>query len=371
MRIARKLIIAALTAVAATSFGQVPDLLNAFDAGGRAMGAGGAFSTTAANPLSANTNPAGLGFISQRTASFAARSFPTTKTRVTGPLENLRLDSNSSGGDLRFSHVGMAMPMSGNRGTLGVSYSVGGWYHDDQRGTNLPGGIQNFLDSVKLRTEFLNISWGKASSDMSSSFGFGIVVANQANYNRRRVQFSDPNIPTQDSRSEDSGYGVGLQAGMMWIPKGQPNLTAALSVRTPIEIDDSEGALGLYNKIPGRVAGGLALRQDGFRNGNDYLIWGAEFQYFFDAEGSDRVPREDVATGHFGAEYNYTLGNAVIPLRVGYSIVPAGGDGFDDRNGFTYGFGYRPNGKNWSIEINYGRPNGGGMDTGISFTYRF
>jgi hypothetical protein len=368
--IARKLAIAALTLVATSAMAQVPDLLTAFDAGGRAYGSGGAFNSTGADTLSGHYNPAGLGYVGTRTVGFATRNFPTTRTDVTGSIDDLRLSSDEESGDLRASHVGVAIPLNGNRGTLGISWTVGGWMHDDQIGQNISPGIARFLDAVRVKTDYLNISWGKTSGDQTVSWGIGLVGAYHSVYNRRRLLFSDPNIPTQLSSSDDSAFGVGLQAGILITPANRSNLTFGLSARTPIELDD-EGAVSLNSRIPGRIAAGMAFRQDGLRGGKDYLVWGAEVEHFFSTESSDRIQQESHTAARFGLEYNYAMGNAVIPVRLGYMAIPAGGDDFDNRNTFTYGIGYRPNNRPWMLQVNFGNSNGGARDTAIYVSYRF
>lgn len=370
MKNARMFTIAAMCCGVQAVYAQVPEMINAFEAGGRAMGAGGSLNNTTPDTLSATNNPAALGYVNSKRFAIATRNFPTTRTIVTGPLTNLRLNTTQESGDLGLSHIGYAQPMSGNRGTLGVAWTVGAWMHDDQFGANLPNGISRYLDAIRVKTDFMNISWGKASPDMSRSVGVGLVVAYNNAYNRRRIVFTDPEIPPINARSEDSDIGFGLVAGILVTPSGQSNLTYSLSAQTPITTG-SEGSLSLFNKIPGRVTGGVAVRQEGYRGGKDFAVYGGELRYYFGGENSDRIQRDDVLTGHVGIEYNYHLDRWVFPIRFGYAFVPAGGDDFDNRDSFTYGFGIRPSDKNWGLEVNFGRPNGGGRDTSILLNYKF
>jgi hypothetical protein len=371
MKIARKLSIVALAGVSAAGYGQVPDLLTSFDAGGRAFGSAGNTYVTSADTLSATHNPAGLGYLNQSAVGISGRTYPTTRTFLSGPLSNPRLNTIEEEGDIRFSHVGFAKPLGSNRGTIGVAWTVGGWMHDDQFGFNLEGGIETFLDSLRIRTDFINFSWGKASADQTSAFGFGIVVAANSIYNRRFITFSDPNIPPVSARSDETSYGVGVQGGFMFTPRNQPNLTIGIMARTPIEMTDDGGAIALYDRIPGELSIGAAFRQDGYRGGKDYIVYGGQLNAFFGSGSSDRVPRDDHAHGHIGFEYNYHMSSFVIPIRFGYNIVPAGGDNFDDRNSFTYGIGYRPNNKPWSVDLAYGNAKGGVNDMAITLGVRF
>jgi hypothetical protein len=62
--------------------------------------------------------------------------------------------------------------------------------------------------------------------------------------------------------------------------------------------------------------------------------------------------------------------NARIPIRIGYTVVPSGGTGFIDRDAFTFGLGYRPNGSDFSLDLSFARPSdGNALDMALSITY--
>ncbi len=371
---ARKLFIigGSLSAVAASA--QVPDMMTALDAGGRALGAGSAFNATTVSTLSATYNPAALAFINRSTAGIAARTVETTKTTVTGEVNDLRLDSKSDVGGYRGTHFGFALPLKrgpGTKGVIAVAWTVGGWHEDTQQGSNLANGVATYLDFTKAQTDFINLSYGTANGSQTFAWGAGLVFAQQNVRNFQRITFTDQNIPPQQSDTDTTGTGIGFQAGLLLTPAENPNLSFGVSARTPIKVKHSGSPLALYEQIPGRVAAGLALRRDGFRGGRDFLILGGEVQHFFNGKDSPRLDRQNQTTAHFGAEYNWNRGETLIPIRLGYAVIPSGGDGFASRNGFTYGFGYRPAGSDWEIDINFGRPESGGADTSIFLTWRF
>jgi long-subunit fatty acid transport protein len=345
-------------------------MVDAIDAGGRAMGAGSAFNLSSVSTLSATYNPAALAFVERREIGAAMRTFPTTQSSVSGPLNALRSSSDTETGAFRASHFGLALPLR-NKGALGLAWTVGGWFHDTQTGVGLPNGVATYFDFTRMRTDFYNLSYGVSSNDGQFAWGAGVIMAQTNIRNSQIITFTDINIPPQIASTNATGNGFGAQVGIMLTPKGRRDVTIAASARTPIDIDDEDGELSLYNRIPGRIAVGVATRRDGFRGGRDYLVLGAEGQYFFGGKDSPRIDRENHGTAHFGAEYNYGIGSATIPVRVGYSIVPRGGDGFSDRNTLSFGFGYRPNNGDWSIEVNFGSPTGGGSETGVFFSYRF
>ncbi len=51
--------------------------------------------------------------------------------------------------------------------------------------------------------------------------------------------------------------------------------------------------------------------------------------------------------------------------------IPAGGDGYGSRNAYTYGIGFRPTAGNYSLDLNFATPEGGGSDVALWVSYRF
>lgn len=371
--LARKLTISVLAALSSAAFAQVPDLVTALDAGGRSMGAGGALGITGISTLSVTSNPAAIAYASRTEVGIAARTLPTSETRVTGPLNDLRLSTDTTTGDYHLTHVGVILPLKskgGNQGAVGIAGTTTGWFHDTQRGNNLPNGIASYRDFTRARTDLITVSYGMTSQNLALAWGLGFVVARQNVRNFEQINFSDGNIPPQIADTDTTGNGLGFQAGLMYTPPERPDVTLAVSARTPIRIRSSASPINLYDRIPGRLAVGAAIRRDGFRSGSDYLILGGEVQHFFDGHDSPRIDRSEQTAGGVGAEYNYDHGSAFIPVRVGYAFIPKGGEDFRSRNGLTYGIGYRPKNGDFTIEVNFGRPQGGGTETGIYLSYR-
>ena len=127
----------------------------------------------------------------------------------------------------------------------------------------------------------------------------------------------------------------------------------------------------LYDKIPARLLAGVAYRQDGLRGGRDFIVYGFQLQHFFSGKNSQVFDREDQTTVGFGLEYSYQTQGFRIPIRLGYNIVPSGGNDFGSRNSFTFGLGYRPNDGRYGVDFNFASPEKGGYDLGISLNYRF
>jgi hypothetical protein len=353
---------------------QIPDLLNALDAGSRSMGAGSAFLTTSADTFSILNNPAGLGYISTRSVGLAYRNLPTTQTSLFGSVANPTRISDPDSGSDRITHLGYAVPLKDGR-TFGFSYQVGGYVNDLRSGTGLTsGGFNNvtYTENVRAKIDYFTFALGKASSDGSKSFGYGITFANLGVSNRQfGFNAGQQNQLLFDTDVTGSGIGVGLVGGIQFVPKGQPNSTVGISLRTPINVGGGGSAADAFKTIPGQFSAGMTTRIDNLRGSQDYLIYGAQISHFFGGSASSIFDRNNQTVLGLGGELNLIKGDYTLPVRLGYMFVPSGGDGFGSRNALTFGFGYRPNGKPWGVDLNYVLPRGASKDFALNLTYRF
>lgn len=355
-----------LVSASALSVAQIPDLLNTFDAGSRSYGA---FGVTGADTLSILNNPAGLGYISTRTYGLAYRNMPTSFTTLTGNLNSPFTSTDGDGGKSQLSHLGYAVPMTGGR-TLGISYQVGGYISDFRGGTGLTSGALNnitYSELLNAKTGFYTVAVGKGKEDGSSSIGYGLTIAN-VDFQNRQLGFIPGGSVLVDTDNNASAYGVGLVAG---IQRSTGNSSYGISLRTPIRLQGSDVVKAAYDTVPGQISVGLARRMDGFRGGNDYLLQGIQVNHFFGGSGSGLLSRTSQTTFGLGVELGLTKDEYTIPLRVGYMTSQGGGDAFTDRNGLTFGLGYRPNSKPWAVDLNYAFPKTGGKDIAFMFSYRF
>lgn len=368
------LLMAALgaTMVPAVATAQVPDLVAAFDAGGRAMGMGGVTYQTGSDTLSNYANPAGLGYINKRTIGVTFRNFPESDTVVTGdiaPSGTQFLSSSGKAGPTGLGHAGIAIPLQNGRGgTIALSLTAAGQLRDSRIAG--PGLTENglpangFSQLLKSRTDFVNLSYGKTSGDGTFAWGAGLVYAINRQMNIR-------NAPSGTTAFDSQATGVGAQVGVIINPKENPDLSIGASYRTSIKLNSGGAGPLIYDEVPARLAGGIAIRRDGFRGSKDYMILGLEVQHFFDAGESQFIDRDAQTVLGLGTEYNYSFGSGRIPVRLGFNFVPSGGAGFGRRNTFTFGLGYRPNNGAWGLDLNWGRPQGGGSDFSIGLSYQF
>jgi hypothetical protein len=337
----------------AGSQAQIPDLLSAFDAGGRSLGMGTSIGVTSANTTSALNNPAGLGFVNSSQLSLTFKNLNESKTSIARRLlPNGDFESSATSGKRSLTHVGFTKPL-GKRSTLGISYTVGGFIRDLQTGTNLVEGGTTFNDyrrTLKAKTDFFTLSVGRSNSDFTRSFGIGIVLANS--YAAENIISNVSNGSTQLNLSGD--------------------LTLGLSARTPISLSGDDESEAIYDKIPGRVSAGLAKRIQNPRRAEDFIIAGVQGDYYFGGSDKRIIERGDSQfAGGFGFEYNYRLRNAYIPFRIGFRTIQKGGAGFSNLSGFNYGIGYNPDSSNLGIELDFGNYSGGGRDMSLSLSYRF
>lgn len=386
MRNARKIIVvflggATLTTMAAA---QVPDLLNALDAGGHSLGMGGSLGVTDAGTLSALNNPAGLAYLDKRELGVAYRNLPTSTTRVTNTLKDPRYESFGSSGSSEFSHFGYALPAKDvfkkAPGTIAITYTLGGYIDDIAHGPSSGIGsgnssftVNGYQRKLDARADYYTIGWGRTNASQNLAFGVGLTYVQQKiSYKEsgNAVDSTNTSIPFGTNVSS-TGSGVGAVVGLQYVPPSSPNTSLGLSYRSEIKLGNNESTKDIYDKIPARLAAGVSFRKDNVRGSNDYLVFGTEVQYFFSGTSSLVYDRSQQTTLGLGVEYNLVRDSFRLPIRIGYVTVPSGGSGFGSRNEFTYGLGYRPGSSDYSFDLNWGTPEGGGRDFAISATYRF
>lgn len=373
----RKLIVVSVApaALVGLAHAQVPDLLTSYDAGAAAMGAGGALYGTGGGTISAFYNPAGLAYATHKELSLNVKNRPTSNTFSTGTSTNRTLTTDGDPGKRGLSHLGLSVPLSHNRGVIALTYTLGGYIEDVQTSNSLQfGGLtaQNYRLTRKAASDFYTLAFAKSTASQDFSWGIGI------NYVRQLVQNTETgtltgggqNIPLNTDNSETAN-GFGVTLGMEGTPKNQPNISWGASVRTPITLRNNPNTGALYGKIPGRILGGLAFRQDGFRGGKDYLVYGFQGQYFFGGRDSLIFQRNNQFIGNVGLEYNFFRFGGRVPVRLGYVVNPKGGDGYGSRNSLNWGLGFRPENGKYDFDLGVANAQGGGTDLSFGVTMRF
>lgn len=339
------------------------------------MGIGGATQATDSNTMSAFYNPAGLAYVTSPTMAAAFRNLPESNTVLSGKLNNPSMDTSRDHGSKKVSHVGFAWPVKG--GTLGISFTKGGAILDSRTQTTLTDDqnreIRQYSRTLKAETDFFNISFGKSGRN-GVNYGAGLVFANQYLFDseKYRVVIVQGQTITVDNGSPSGNLtGIGAIFGVQFPTSQDQKSMVGLSVRTPIQLQGNDRLKNYMNKLPGRASLGLATRTDGLRGGPDFLVYGAQLDYFFGSDKNGFFKRKDVLGGGVGFEYNMHRYGGRIPIRAGFSVSPSAGDGFQTRNSLTFGVGYRPNSGGVTFDLNGGLPSGGGaMDLGLSVSYK-
>ncbi len=360
-------VILGAASLATPTFAQVPDLLNALDSGGRAMGMGGSLNPTSSDTLASYNNPAGLAYINESTIGAAVRNLPRSRTVASGELNDPTLTSRGQAGQRELTHFGFAFPFG--KGALGMSYTVGGFIDDFRTGNITVGGspVTGYAERVHARSDYFSISYGHASGDQAFAWGIGLQFVQQAISDDRQGNITAGG--TIDANPRGTTAGVAGIIGVQFNPRNS-NISYGFSYRTEVNLSENSQTSPLMDKIPARLMGGVAIRQDHFRNGRDFAIFGVDVTHYFSATNSDLFNRKAQTTGGIGVEYNYDLGGSRVPLRLGYSFIPGGGDGYGDRNALTFGFGYRPANGLYTIDLNFASPQHGGNDLGLSASFK-
>jgi hypothetical protein len=338
----------------ACAVAQIPDVLNSFEMGGRGMGMGGSIYSNVTDATASYWNPAGLGHVSTSVAEISYRNRPSNNTTLTGSFSNPDESTDPQFGRNQISFVGAAVPMG--RGTIGLSYAVGGHARELRRGEGLvvdPGenitANSNTLDQVTQ--EFITLAYGFKRGD-AMSLGLGLVVARESILSASQIllfQNGNP-IPGPDptDTSEDA-TGIGAIVGVQFT--SGPNTSYGLSFRSPISLSGYDELNSLSDEIPAKVQGGMLFRKDGLRGGKDFVIAGIDAAYFFKANSGKAFQRDGHVSGGVGVEYNLSQRWGWIPIRLGAHATSSGGPGFKARTLFTFGAGYRPNGGNFWLDF--------------------
>lgn len=367
----RGALIAAAAATPLAVCAQAPDILSALDAGSRALGMGGSTSVTDITPHSALSNPAGLGYVTSPTLTLSFRNLPSSESALSGGLADPAYDTERRYGRTAFSHLGYALPLK--KGTLGLSYSVGGYELEEARGGVLAmTGSQVAVDYVsftKAQTDFFTLAYGEAKP--SGSYGIGVVVANQHLNNRESYSVYNGIVfnGAVNKQALGTAQGIGLVAGWQ-APAGQNGMVGA-SVRTPISLKGSDEVTDLYGRIPGRASLGYAGKKPMKFGEGDYLTYGLQLDYHFGGQKSGPYAREDKLGFGLGLEYSFVKTGSRWPIRVGWQRLESMGKGYSGREGISYGLGWRPENSRLGLDLNFYKDRSGGpTDASLGITYR-
>jgi len=374
----RKLCFVGIAGMASgAAFAQVPDVLNALDSGGRAMGSGGGLYGTGADTHSILSNPAGLAYIDGSQVEITLRNLPRSVTFARNNFRNPDLSTDGHVGHQALGHLAYVQRIAGSKTTFGFSYTVAGYVNDEKYGIGdmtLDSGssVRNYFEKTKAKIDLYTLSIGKPLGDGHTTAGIGLVFANTYVRDLQGYTLVSGGVetPTTPTDTSGTGTGLGLVAGIQHVPKANKNMVLGLSVRTPIHLTTNNGSSGLLDRIPGVIDASVAVRKTGLGGGNDYAVGSAHVNRSFKGGGSSLLARKGTFGGGFGLEYSKDMGDFRLPIRIGYEFNPGGGGVFKDRNLLTLGLGYRPVSGDMWYDLGFGYAQGGGVDTAFSVTRR-
>jgi hypothetical protein len=350
------------------------------------MGMGSSLTATDAEALSAYNNPAALGYISHREVGLSYGNLPRSASLV-GDLNGARTFTSTQSGPSTITSIGYAFPISekSNRGSIGISYSIGGYLDDSGSASEVPYGTSgtqvagNYLDHIEAKTEYYAIGYGKSNSSQTMSYGLSLLFAQESIQYRQEYGVYDTSgsspvlLSTQDTGNiSGTSTGFGAVAGIEYVPANIPSITLGASLKSPIKLNGGDGVTSYYDTIPGRFLLGGGWRLPGLpKRKDDYMIAGAQYEQFYGGSGSGLLTLQNQAAGDFGLEYGYSLEDFVVPLRIGYRTISSEGPAFADRNELTYGFGFRDKDSRYGINLSWSRPRNAAGDFTITASYRF
>lgn len=362
---------------------QVPDLLTAFEATGRNLGLGSGIGATSSNPASTVNNPAGLGYANRAAFSVTLRNLTGSKSKWSRNYLNPDVSTDGVSGNRSVTQVGLIRPLRGNA-AIGLNYSVAGFIKDQVTGTGLLDGgtiLNNYQEELRLKTDLFTVSWGQATRDYTRSFGVGVVFASHNTRDWQQYQLFDNNSTPNDTGDDtflanvslsNSGTqsGIGVVAGLQFNPNA--DFSYGLSVRSPIALSGGSEVKDYYKRIPGKASFAVAKRMQTAKRSDDFILLGGQLDWYFGGSNTALVNRDSSQIGlGVGAEYNYRLRGAYVPIRMGFRNIGKGGDGFSSFSAFTFGFGYNPDQQNFGIDVDFGSNSRGGTDMSLMMSYRF
>jgi hypothetical protein len=341
-------------------FGTVgPDLLQTLGVGSRSVAMGNAYSAIADDPSATFWNPGRLGVLSRRQMMLHFRPGLETTSKVnwTRPSlndpETFAQSLDRKAGGLQPTFASFVYPLSdrrsGSAGTIGVSYTLGGYFNLDATRIRTIGSLNDPTtfaqttdhDFQLMRNSYFTVAYGHQWSPLRNrrgTLGAGVayyrVTADFQSEHQTHTTAWDQTLNQQvtsitDTQRIDRGTGDGFVAGVYYqtgIPS-QPGLADAapgpggkpLSVSTTTwsfaacyRSGATLGGMGFgastVSEVPDRISLGVAynsyLPQGGETANRDRVVIAGEVQRFGTANSPAQTDfRSAVTNVHFGLEW--------------------------------------------------------------------
>ena len=341
-------------------FGTVgPDLLQTLGVGSRSVAMGNAYSAIADDPSATFWNPGRLGVLGRRQMMLHFRPGLETTSKVNWfkPLAGAESFSQSldrKAGGLQPTFASFVYPLtdqrSGSAGTIGVSYTLGGYFNLDATRIRTVGSVADITsfaetmdhDFQLMRNSYLTVAYGHQWSPLRNrvgTLGAGIayyrVTADFQSEHQTRTTAWDQTLNQQvtsitDTQRVDRGTGDGFVAGVYYqtgipsqsgladAPPGPDGKTLSVSstawsfaacYRSGATLNGMGFGASTVSEIPDRVSLGVAYNsffpgQAESGGSRDRIVIAGEVQRFGSANSPAQTDfREAVTNLHLGLEW--------------------------------------------------------------------
>lgn len=387
----------ALALIAAPGFAQsgvafpakaAPDFLQTLGVGSRAVGMGGAFSAIADDATATFWNPARLPVVGQGGPQFMVeyRSAYRATAKRFGGDPNLGITLGSGPKPMQPTFASFVYPLHrGKHGTLGIAYTLGGYFDLDFSETLAQGSIQqDTLHRFVMRNSYVTVAWGQQFGPVFTSKGKdgkggereGTVGVGVGYYRLTNDQYRSTDTLITDSSDGsfvrtsdvgiDKGHGDGYMIAAAYTsghvasdkeaegeaPVSNGTWQFGLTYRSGTRLNGlSDIGRGFGDEVPARLSYGAAYTRA--MPDASTLVVSAEGQTFGKANSVDQTDyRRSITNWHIGAELTPSRGWIRLPfvklpaheapIRIGFHTNSSAATNYTyDDNVISLGVAYR------------------------------
>lgn len=340
-------------------FGTVgPDFLQTLGVGSRSVAMGNAYSAIADDPSATFWNPGRLGVLQRRQLMVHFRPGLETRSGLNWSRASLNdpevfsQSLTSKAGGMQPTFASFVYPLStnwgGGRGTVGVSYTLGGYFNLDasrRRTVGTTADLTTFAQTFDhdwqlMRNSYLTVAYGHQWSPLANrrgTLGAGLayyrVTSDFQSLHQTDTTAWDSTLNQQvtsktDTQRVDRGHGEGVVAGVYYqtgVPSqsglgsggpGEEQLTASTTTwsfaacyRSASNLRGMGFGESMASEVPDRLSLGVAynsfLPETSSSVGDrDRVVMAAEIQRFSGANSVEQTDfRKAVTNLHVGVEW--------------------------------------------------------------------
>ncbi len=331
-----------------------PDFLQTLGVGSRSVAMGNAYSAIADDPSATFWNPGRLGVLTRRQLMLHFRPGLETTSDLrwsrltTADPETFSQSLDRRAGGLQPTFASFVYPLSskwaGGTGTIGVSYTLGGYFNLDATRRRTLGTVADpttFSETLDhdwqlMRNSYLTVAYGHQWSPLANkrgTLGVGVayyrVTSDSQSLHQTETTAWDDTLQQQvtsktDTQRVDRGHGDGFSLGVYYqtgvppqagLGTGDEKLTASTTTwsfaacyRSKADLKGMGFGEAMASEVPDRLTLGVAynsfLPGQSATGERDRVVIAAEIQRFSGANSEDQTDfRKAVTNFHFGAEW--------------------------------------------------------------------